>query len=181
MNNWLRNARKEIGLSQIEMAQCIGVSRTAYQRYECGSLSCKKKNGQLTSTARAIASFFGIDSDEIFGEVSNKTEVYEATLLHSEYSRAASAVVADAYDNVELRIYIDEALGLLSERDERILRMRFGLVNEKVVKKMTVDEVANILGVRKERVRPLEAKAIRRLRSLAISRRTKLFRWFLVR
>ena len=64
---------------------------------------------------------------------------------------------------------IEEILNTLSEREAEVLRMRFGLLGEKPA---TLEEVGKRFGVTRERIRQIEAKALRRLKHP--SRRKKL-------
>ncbi len=60
-----------------------------------------------------------------------------------------------------LRENIDEVLGALSDREAKVLKMRFGLNGGKA---MTLEEVGQKFGVTRERIRQIEAKALRKLR-----------------
>ena len=68
-----------------------------------------------------------------------------------------------------LKENIEEVLASLSDREAKVLKMRFGLMNEKP---MTLEEVGKEFGVTRERIRQIEAKALRKLRHP--SRRKKL-------
>lgn len=68
-----------------------------------------------------------------------------------------------------LKENIDEVLSTLSEREARVLKMRFGLGG---FRPMTLEEVGRDFGVTRERIRQIEAKAIRKLKHP--SRRKKL-------
>jgi RNA polymerase primary sigma factor len=68
-----------------------------------------------------------------------------------------------------LKENIDEVLGTLSEREARVLKMRFGLDGSHP---MTLEEVGKEFGVTRERIRQIEAKALRKLKHP--SRRKKL-------
>ncbi|MEA1995663.1 MAG: RNA polymerase sigma factor RpoD [Campylobacterota bacterium] len=63
--------------------------------------------------------------------------------------------------DTNLREKIDEVLGTLTEREQRVLRMRFGVGEDG---EHTLEEVGRVLGVTRERVRQIEAKAIKKLR-----------------
>lgn len=64
---------------------------------------------------------------------------------------------------------LEEALANLSERESKVLRMRFGLDGNKP---LTLEEVGRVFGVTRERIRQIESKALRKLRHP--SRRRKL-------
>lgn len=68
-----------------------------------------------------------------------------------------------------LRENVEEVLSALSDREAKVLRMRFGLNNDKM---MTLEEVGKKFGVTRERIRQIEAKALRKLKHP--SRRKKL-------
>jgi RNA polymerase primary sigma factor len=68
---------------------------------------------------------------------------------------------SDAVASSHLRMQTDRILGTLSPREERVLRMRFG-IGERV--DHTLEEVGQTLAVTRERIRQIEAKAIRKLR-----------------
>ena len=63
---------------------------------------------------------------------------------------------------------IDELLGSISEREETILRLRFGLDPEHRAP-LTLKEIGSRIGLTRERVRQIEAEALRRLQKLATS------------
>ena len=61
-----------------------------------------------------------------------------------------------------LRENIEEVLSTLTDREARVLRMRFGLEPNK--NPMTLEEVGREFGVTRERIRQIEAKALRKLK-----------------
>jgi RNA polymerase primary sigma factor len=63
---------------------------------------------------------------------------------------------------------VDVALDLLSPREKAVLRLRYGLGTDKP---QTLEEIGQVLGVSRERVRQIENQALRRMRSPAIRRR----------
>ena len=60
-----------------------------------------------------------------------------------------------------LREQLEEALDTLEERENRVLRMRFGLDDGSP---RTLDEIGKVFGVTRERIRQIESNAIRKLR-----------------
>ena len=68
-----------------------------------------------------------------------------------------------------LKDHLDEVLSTLSDREAKVLKLRFGLEGSK---QMTLEEVGKVFGVTRERIRQIEAKALRKLKHP--SRRKKL-------
>jgi RNA polymerase primary sigma factor len=71
-----------------------------------------------------------------------------------------------------LKRELDAALGTLTDREEKVLRMRFGLLDGK---SRTLEEVGKEFNVTRERIRQIEAKAIRKLRTPTRSKKLKDF------
>ncbi len=77
---------------------------------------------------------------------------------------------ADAASKQLLREQIAEVLGSLTHREQRVLQLRFGLEDGR---SRTLEEVGREFGVTRERIRQIEAKALRKLRHPSRSRRLK--------
>jgi RNA polymerase primary sigma factor len=73
----------------------------------------------------------------------------------------------DAASREMLREQVQHALAALSERERQVLELRFGLVDGK---DHTLEEVSRYFNVTRERIRQIEAKALRKLRHPARSR-----------
>lgn len=71
-----------------------------------------------------------------------------------------------------LREQIEQALKNLSERETKILKMRFGLNNGR---EHTLEEVGEQFKVTRERIRQIEAKALRKLKQSELSKKLKSF------
>ncbi len=70
-------------------------------------------------------------------------------------------VVIHEVEQNNLREKIDEVLTNLSDQEQQVLRMRFGLDDDTP---KTLEEIGKVFGVTRERIRQIEAKAIRKLR-----------------
>jgi len=73
----------------------------------------------------------------------------------------------DAAAREMLREQVQNALGALSERERQVLELRFGLIDGK---DHTLEEVSRYFNVTRERIRQIEAKALRKLRHPTRSR-----------
>ena len=74
--------------------------------------------------------------------------------------------------NEMLKDEISEVLLTLTEREEKVIRLRFGLEDGKP---RTLEEVGQMFGVTRERIRQIEAKALRKLRHPSRSRKLRDF------
>src|SRR5499427_6608319 len=91
---------------------------------------------------------------------------------------------ADAVININLKEMTEQVLNMLTPREERVIKMRFGLEDGT---ERTLEEVGRAFGVTRERIRQIEAKALRKLRHPSRSRQLRAFlgdsqtddeRWF---
>ncbi|WP_242825818.1 sigma-70 family RNA polymerase sigma factor [Metaclostridioides mangenotii] len=70
-------------------------------------------------------------------------------------------IVIDEVEKHNLQEKIDEVLSFLTDQEEEVLRSRFGLGESEP---KTLEEIGKIFGVTRERIRQIEAKALRKLR-----------------
>ena len=109
---------------------------------------------RISQDTTSLATPVGDDEDSFLGDF------IEDTTQPSPYDETAKEL---------LRESIEEVLGSLDERESKVLSLRFGLVGETP---KTLEEVGKIFNVTRERIRQIEAKALRKLRRP--SRRKKL-------
>ncbi|NLY92364.1 MAG: RNA polymerase sigma factor RpoD [Firmicutes bacterium] len=79
---------------------------------------------------------------------------------------------ADAASFRLLKEQLEEVLDTLTSREEKVLRLRFGLEDGRA---RTLEEVGKVFGVTRERIRQIEAKALRKLRHPSRSKKLKDF------
>lgn len=120
-------------------------------------------------TPAEIAKELGIEEDKVHHiiKISQETVSLEAPVGEEEDSRLGDFLEdRDSLSPSESAIYelmkghVDEFLGLLPPREQKILRMRFGLENGRA---HTLEEVGQEFGVTRERIRQIEAKALKKL------------------
>ena len=87
-----------------------------------------------------------------------------------EDSEATSPAEHAAYEM--LKEQLEDVLDTLTDREENVLRLRFGLDDGRT---RTLEEVGKVFGVTRERIRQIEAKALRKLRHPSRSKRLKDF------
>lgn len=96
----------------------------------------------------------------------------EDTTLGELVTYEGEMSVEDAVAHQVLREQLEEVLQTLTEREEKVLRLRFGLDDGR---ERTLEQVGQEFGVTRERIRQIEAKALRKLRHPSRSRMFKDF------
>ena len=106
--------------------------------------------------------------------VSLETPIGEEDDSHlGDFIEDKDALSPDQYANNELlKDEIDLILSTLTEREEKVIRLRFGLEDGRT---RTLEEVGKEFDVTRERIRQIEAKALRKLKNPTKSKRLKEF------
>ena len=79
---------------------------------------------------------------------------------------------ADAASHMLLKEQLEEVLSTLTDREAKVLKLRFGLLDGR---SRTLEEVGKEFNVTRERIRQIEAKALRKLRHPSRSKKLKDF------
>jgi RNA polymerase primary sigma factor len=102
-------------------------------------------------------------------KISQKTTSLETPIGDDEDSYLGDFIPDETqlspYDVTSIKMLkenVDEVLDSLSDREAKVLKMRFGLEESK--RPMTLEEVGREFGVTRERIRQIEAKALRKLK-----------------
>jgi RNA polymerase primary sigma factor len=83
-----------------------------------------------------------------------------------------AALPSDQLESVALRKNILQALGTLTPREEKVLRMRYG-IDERT--NYSLEEIGNVFHLTRERIRQIEIKALKKLRHVKRSRALSTF------
>ena len=129
-------------------------------------------------TNEEIAKEMGLDVDKVEHIMKIKQDIssLDASVRdHEEDSVLEDFIEDEETDSPEesatvqlLKNHVTEMLGVLSEREQKILKMRFGLEDGK---SHTLEEVGKEFSVTRERIRQIEAKALAKLRKHKDARR----------
>ena len=76
-------------------------------------------------------------------------------------SEEDAVTIEEMIENRELRRILDDVLDTLTEREKKVIRLRFGLEDNR---QWTLEEVGRLFNVTRERIRQIESKALRKLR-----------------
>lgn len=126
-----------------------------------------------------VAKRMDIDIDKAKGivKIMQNTTSLEKTVGREEDSTLKEFIqdtsVLSPFDSAShelLKGHIDEVLGTLNSREQRVLELRFGLRDGRT---RTLEEVGKEFGVTRERIRQIEAKALRKLRHPSRSKRLR--------
>ena len=127
-------------------------------------------------TDEEIAKKLGISIDKVRevykisqDPVSLETPIGEEDDSHlGDFIKDERTMGPEEYATIEmLKEELQGVLGTLTDREEKVLRLRFGLDDGQC---RTLEEVGQIFGVTRERIRQIEAKALRKLRHPSRSR-----------
>ena len=126
-----------------------------------------------------IAAEMGIDEDKVreIQKIAQEPVSLETPIGEEEDSHLGDFIPdeealapADAASSLLLKEQLEDVLGSLTDREQDVLRLRFGLDDGK---QRTLEEVGRVFGVTRERIRQIEAKALRKLRHPSRSKKLK--------
>lgn len=184
----------EHGLTWLEMAEKIGISTGTFSKI-IHFRWAPTENYQNKEVAKKLCNFFHCNLEEILPnelaqQIKNNSEIAE--LLQEEqtvykevdveylsYDEAPQSILAyqeNFNKQIDFRETIEKVLKTLTPREERIIKLRFGIGDEV---EHTLEEVGKEFGVTRDRIRQIEEKAIRKLKHPARLRNLKEIKEYL--
>jgi RNA polymerase primary sigma factor len=148
---------RKVEKARAEIRRRTGDDPSPEQLAESVGLPLKKINSLLRTTQEPIS------LDMPVGDEDN-------TSLGNLLFDKSSPDPQDSLISAEMRLEIESILGCLDEREQMIMRCRFGFEDDD---RRVLQQIGETLGISRERVRQLEAQAIRKLRSAARKRRLR--------
>ena len=158
-------AREKLGMTQHQVADASGTSQSAVSAIECLRFA-----GVCAKNVSQIATFLGIDPDELvpihlrgenlLNEQKIVREIPDTVLIGMREPILIEDKDAPLQAE-EIKIAIHQAIDKLTFREREILKLRHGIPDGH---EYTMEEVGSIFQISRERVRQIEARAIRKLR-----------------
>jgi RNA polymerase primary sigma factor len=165
-----RIIRSNLGLVVSIVKKCAGPSQEFYDLVSEGNISLiqaserfdfGRGNRFITYATWAIINGFSRripkDRSHCVRFATGREELLDALTDHRDPD------LGDAINQEQSRYMIRKMLGYLDDREQTIIVRRYGLVGDK----QTLVQIGRELGISKERVRQLESRALRKLRTLA--------------
>lgn len=168
-NHRLVELRKKKFQTQQEVANEVGLTLNRYQKIEI------LKSYPTEMEAKNIAEYFDEDPYKLFPKWSfpvygtrDYTQVVKVDRLQLESKEVLQLAdpreIEEEVDKELLKEKIWEVMNTLSEREQRIIRLRFQLEDMPQGKDPTLENVGRIFGVSRDRIRQIESRAIRKLK-----------------
>ena len=168
-NNEVRKRRIELGLTQLQLGQLVEMGSQTIGHIESFKKYPTRDEGER------IAEALGTTPQQLFPQWLElfKPKRTTFTTEHQADERILAytnspMMITDGMENFECTLEkeiigkkIHEVLNTITDREKKILSLRFGLEGDTP---MTLEEVGAMFGVTRERIREIEAKALRKLR-----------------
>jgi RNA polymerase primary sigma factor len=155
----------------------VRVSRRLVQEYGREPTSEEIARGMTESGKQDAASMFTPERIREIQKVSQEPVSLETPIGEEEDSHLGDFIPddsalapAEAASQQLLREQVEDVLASLTSRERRVLQLRFGLEDGR---SRTLEEVGREFGVTRERIRQIEAKALRKLRHPSRSRKLR--------
>lgn len=190
-NNRLKVFRERFGHYSIaSLSRATGISHWCLSHLERFKMSPRKMKGRRGHPSKDVgwrkpvlmlSNYFGVEPEEIFppdlwylkgtAPILREVGLEDLALNNPEFLPALPRP-EDHVIELELRKNINDVLSTLTPREQVVLKRRFGIGDESP---QTLETVATEFKVGRERIRAIEAKALRKLRHPARAYKLKVF------
>ena len=147
-------------------------AHTAEQiRHVLAARSALEQEG-VEPTEEALAQRCGITREKVVQLLSHQPEISSLDVPLQENEEGSLKNIIEDPDAVqpfeamvrqEIKLVLDRLMAMLSERQQQVLRLHYGMENDKC---LSLEEIAGILGISKERVRQIERQAMNKMQKL---------------
>lgn len=167
-NNLLLTAMERAGIKTgTELARRAGLTQSRVSTLVCMRKPAKKDSQGWSDAALAVAAVLKCDPEDLFSWFQQYSRLehnsYSLGAVSSEVASLAIQNGTEREENIEdLRRTLNVALATLKPYEERVLRLRFGLVPGEDT--FTLREIGDEFGVSNTRIQQIEARALRKLK-----------------
>jgi len=178
-NAVLHDAVKQSGLTQKQYADSLGFNVNFLSQFITLRGSPWHKSGAPRQAAQKLALHIEIPFDELFPRsLYILRHLVPPEFLQKRYASAELVPLLEArnvpalenpssiYDRKEVEQLLEKTLCELTPREEKVIKMRFGMEG----KEHSLEEIGKSFNKGRERIRQIEAKALRKLRQPLISK-----------
>ncbi len=165
-NNCLLGAMRDEGVQSVaELSRLLGVSQTNLGKVANLRESVYLQNGDVRKVYKKLADYFGLSPEELCpndlhyqGLDKNKAERELTRDQVSRLTNISEQSTPDALvESQQLLGVLDGAIEKLLPREQEIIDLRF-------TQELTFEDIGKVMGITRERVRQVEAKALNKLR-----------------
>lgn len=169
-NNALAQRREDAGLTRAQLAEMAGCGESAVREYERIRRPPRDRFGNWKHQASAIAEALGVLPEDLWPPVVEAircpvaTRTLSADQLELYAAQEAERLMLPSTDDVvDRNRLVEQVAGMvevLPAREKMVIKLRFGFDGET---EHTLEEIGKKLRLQRERVRMIEAKAIRKM------------------
>lgn len=173
-NPKMREARKQLGYTQKDIADIIGIPQATISAVERWHVTARE-------TMEDIACLLNLSIHDLIPEGVSRQElkrlksfelIVDVQSLEEIEAPAVVGLLENKVNSEELARVLREQLAQLHPRQRKVLELRYGLNDGK---QYTMEETAQLFGVTRERIRQVEAVALRKLRHPRYSRKLRAY------
>jgi len=177
-NNHLLKKIKEQGYKSVaEFARAIGIQQPVIARFVTLKQPAIDRNGRWRKSVELMAEALKCEPADLFplqhiekalkrSSASFEADINDVAAFLTGGEDTARTALEHVTQEESMR-EVSESFEFLTPKEQHVLRLRFGMDNPE---ESTLQEIANMYGLTRERIRCIEARALRKLKHPQISR-----------